>query len=144
MGKQGALSRDYKLRDQLRSAAVSAMSNIAEGFARFHQRDFIRFLDISQSSTTEVKSLLYVVIDQQYVSFSRVREVQDLADEVRNMTLGLLKYVDRTLEKKSGAVREPIEPYKQKGSTDKSKDIPEDFINVEVQSEDSLPEHPNT
>ena len=60
------LSNDYRLRDQLTGAAVSTMSNIAEGFARYHKKDFIRFLDYAQSSAAEVKSLLYVVLDQKY------------------------------------------------------------------------------
>ena len=56
--KEGPFSKDYPLRDQIRRAAISSMTNIAEGFSRFHKKDFIRFLDISQSSIEEVKSLL--------------------------------------------------------------------------------------
>lgn len=51
----GALAKDFRLRDQLTSASVSVMTNIAEGFARYHRRAFIRFLDIAQSSAAEVK-----------------------------------------------------------------------------------------
>ncbi|NIV12362.1 MAG: four helix bundle protein, partial [Aliifodinibius sp.] len=77
------LSKDYKLRDQLRSAAVSVMSNIAEGFSRYHKKDFIRFLDIAQSSAAEVRSLMYVVSDQNYVSADQIKAIQKLADNCR-------------------------------------------------------------
>ena len=72
---KGGLARDFELRDQLRRAALSAMTNIAEGFARYHKRDFMRFLDISQSSAAEVKSLMYVVLDQHYAPPDEVAKV---------------------------------------------------------------------
>ena len=59
---------DFRYQNQIRAAAVSSMSNIAEGFNRFHKKSFIRFLDISQSSAAEVQSLLYVAIDQHYIN----------------------------------------------------------------------------
>ncbi len=67
LASEGPLARDFRLRNQLTVAAVSVMTNIAEGFARYHRGDFIRFLDYAQSSAAEVKSLLYVVLDQRYV-----------------------------------------------------------------------------
>lgn len=53
----GKLKRDFGLQDQLRRAAVSSMSNIAEGFARKSDREFAHFLDIAKDSATEVQSL---------------------------------------------------------------------------------------
>ncbi|MCH7733138.1 MAG: four helix bundle protein [Candidatus Marinimicrobia bacterium] len=78
----GRLSKDYKLRNQIRSAAVSAMSNIVEGFTRFHRKEFIRFLDISQSSCSEVKSLLYVILDQSYIPSDQVKKIQEKAGDI--------------------------------------------------------------
>jgi len=52
----GPLSKDFGLKGQLRRASVSAMTNIAKGFSRLHRKEFIRFLDISQSSAMEVRS----------------------------------------------------------------------------------------
>lgn len=66
--KAGELSKDYGLKNQLQRAVVSAMTNIAEGFSRYHRREFIRFLDIAQSSLWEVNSLLYIVFDQKISS----------------------------------------------------------------------------
>lgn len=67
----GKLSKDYGLKDQLQRASVSIMTNIAEGFSRYHKKEFIRFLNISQSSASEVKSLLYILSDLEYVEKSK-------------------------------------------------------------------------
>ena len=91
--KSGDLARDFGLRDQLQRAAVSAMTNIAEGFSRFHRRDFVRFLDIAQSSAAEVKSLLYVVLDQDYLPAETTERLQNQTDTVVKTTKGLLRHV---------------------------------------------------
>jgi four helix bundle protein len=107
----GPLSRDFRIRDQLTGAAVSVMSNIAEGFARHHRGDFIRFLDIAQSSAVEVKSLLYVVLDQGYAPAERVQQLQVQAETSKALTLGLLRHVDRSRNTPSGTAREPTATY---------------------------------
>ena len=61
------ISRDWDLVRQIRRASLSVMNNIAEGFARYHRKDFKHFLDISQSSTAEIKSMLYVIDDLNYI-----------------------------------------------------------------------------
>ncbi len=126
--KKRAFKQDFRLHDQLRSAAVSAMSNIAEGFARFHKKDFIRFLDISQSSSAEVKSLMYVVLDQEYASLNEVTEVQSLAVESRKTTLGLLRYIKRTLDVTTSSVREPTPVYMAIPEEHEGWDLPDEFI----------------
>jgi four helix bundle protein len=78
---QGRLSRDFGLRDQLCRAAVSSMSNIAEGFARHSDKDFAHFLDIARGSVTEVKSLLYVALDVNYLDKSKFEQLYKMADE---------------------------------------------------------------
>lgn len=90
------LASDFRLRNQLTSASVSVMTNIAEGFARYHRGDFIRFLDIAQSSAVEVKSLLYVALDQEDASSERIERLQEQADTTKAITLGLLRYVDKS------------------------------------------------
>lgn len=131
--RSGPLAKDYKLKDQLRSAAVSSMSNIAEGFARFHKKDFIRFLDISQSSAAEVRSLMYVVLDQKYLSLDKVKLVQDKSDECRKSTLALVKHINQTLNAQPSAGREPIPAY---GDIEESSfwDLPAEFINQNYQN----------
>lgn len=126
--KNPSFKQDFKLRDQLRSAAVSAMSNIAEGFARFHKKDFIRFLDISQSSAAEVKSLMYVVLDQEYAPLNQVKDAQVLADESRKITLGLLRYVKQSLRGGSSSVHEPAPAYVTTSEEGNAWNPPDEFI----------------
>ena len=64
----GAFSRDYALRDQICRAAISIPSNIAEGFSRHSNKEFIKFLFISKGSAAEVQSQLYTALDQSYIS----------------------------------------------------------------------------
>ena len=63
-----AFSKDYGLKDQIRRASVSTMSNIVEGFSRRSDKDFARFLDIASASSSEVCSLLYVALDEKYIA----------------------------------------------------------------------------
>lgn len=111
LASERPLARDFRLRDQLTAAAVSVMTNIAEGFARYHRGDFIRFLDYAQSSAAEVKSLLYVVLDQRYADADTITELQQQSDTCQRMTLGLLKHVRRTIQKDRNAIGEPPSSY---------------------------------
>jgi four helix bundle protein len=98
--KRTAFWKDFGLRDQIQRAAVSAMTNIAEGFGRYSGKEFIRFLDYTQSSCEEVKSLLYVAYDQKYITEDDLKEGYKKASDVRNLSLALIKYL-RKSEKKS-------------------------------------------
>lgn len=98
VAESGRLSHDYETRGQLKRAALSSMNNIAEGFGKFSSKEFIRYLDISQSSTLEVKSILYVLSDMNYLTTNKIGELHFLCDEVRALVLGLIKYL-RTKQK---------------------------------------------
>ncbi len=61
-------ANDYRFRGQIQSAAVSIMSNIAEGFSRRSRKEFTQFLFVAKGSAAEVQSQLYIALDQGYIS----------------------------------------------------------------------------
>ncbi len=99
VSQEGKLARDWDARSQFRRAAVSVMNNIAEGFARYHDKQFIFFLDVSQSSAAEVKSMLYLLEDLQYLEKDTIQDLHAKVDKARNLTLGLIRYLDKKNKK---------------------------------------------
>lgn len=95
LSRSGAFSKDFGLRDQIRRASVSTMSNIAEGHDRSGTGEFIQFLATAKGSAAEVKSQLYVALDQKYMDERTFREISDLATETGNMIAGLMNYLRR-------------------------------------------------
>ena len=83
--QQGALSRDFGLRDQIQRAAVSAMTNIAEGFDCDSHAEFARFLGYSRRSAVEVQSLLYVLLDADYIDEDTFQTCYAQANKVKAM-----------------------------------------------------------
>lgn len=71
----GDFFRDFGLRDQIRRASVSVMSNIAEGFERHSNQDFSRFLAIARGSCAEVRSQLYLAHSLGYVSSGQFKQL---------------------------------------------------------------------
>ena len=91
--KNSAFRRDFRLVNQLQDAAVSSMRNIAEGFARKGNREFIQFLFISKSSAAEVQSHLYVGLDQGYLSKEDFERIYSQAEIVSKMDSAFIKYL---------------------------------------------------
>jgi four helix bundle protein len=89
VSRQGAFAKDFGLRDQIQRAAVSIMSNIAEGFERGRRSEFHPFLSIAKSSCAEVRSLLYVAWDAAYIEEGAFNELLKLAEEVARIVGGL-------------------------------------------------------
>ncbi|HXG20343.1 MAG TPA: four helix bundle protein [Methylomirabilota bacterium] len=90
---EGRLSGAFGLRDQLGRAAVSAMSNITEGFSRNSDKDFAHFLDIAKGSVWEVQSLLYVALDAGYIAKEDFERLHRQADAVASLFGGLILYL---------------------------------------------------
>ena len=67
LGRTPKFAKDYALKDQMQRAAVSIMSNAAEGFERGGNQEFIQYLYVAKASCGEVRSQLYVALDQKYV-----------------------------------------------------------------------------
>ncbi len=86
--------KDFRLVNQVQDAAVSAMSNIAEGFARRSNREFVQFLFISKSSAAEVQSQFYVALDQEYVNEDDFERIYNQAEIVSKLDSGFIKYLN--------------------------------------------------
>ena len=89
----GEFSRDFGLRDQIRRAAVSIMSNIAEGFESQTRSLFIKYLGIAKASAGEVRSQLYIASDLGYLSPEDLENTISLAEEVSRQIYRLVKYL---------------------------------------------------
>ena len=89
----GRFARDFGLKDQMRRAAVSIMSNIAEGFERGGDKEFIHFLAIAKGSCGEVRAQLYVALDQVYVTQEQWESAYNKAVEVSRLISGFIKYL---------------------------------------------------
>ena len=93
---QSQFTRDYALRDQIRRAAISITSNIAEGFDRGGNREFVQFLAIARGSASELKSQLYTALDAGYVDQKEFAELYQLAHSVVLLIGGFIKYLQQS------------------------------------------------
>ena len=92
---EGNFARDFGLKDQIRRAAVSSMSNLAEGFERGRPAEFHQFLSIVKGSCAELRTQLYVALDVGYLSVSTFDALMMQATEVGKMLGGLRLSVER-------------------------------------------------
>jgi four helix bundle protein len=81
LSNQGTFARDFGLKDQMRRAAVSVMSNIAEGFESRTSKLRISFLGIAKASAGELRSQIYVALDAGHISQAEFEKVFDLVDK---------------------------------------------------------------
>lgn len=93
--KQGPFRRDFSLRDQITRAAVSTMSNIAEGFERGSRKEFIQFLNISKGSNGELRSQLYVALDQEYLDEKRFGQLRASAVALSRRISKFISYLQQ-------------------------------------------------
>lgn len=89
----GRFARDFGLKDLVRRAAVSIMSNIAEGFERGGDKEFIHFLAMAKGSCGEVRAQLYVALDQNYITHEQWESAYNKAVEVSRLISGFIKYL---------------------------------------------------
>ena len=94
--RDSKFSKDFELRDQIRRAAVSIMSNIAEGFERGGNQEFIQFLYVAKASCGEVRSQLYVAMDQFYVAQKDCEELTKSFRRLSIMISNLIDYLKRS------------------------------------------------
>lgn len=94
VSKDGPLSKDFGLRDQIRRAAVSVMSNLAEGFERFGKAEKRQFYNVARASSGEVRSLTYVLLDAGSIREDEFKSLQDKTIRVGKLVTGLHKTVE--------------------------------------------------
>jgi four helix bundle protein len=91
--KAGPFSRDFEMRAQIRSAALSAMDNVAEGFERGSNKEFAQFLNFSKGSAGEVRSALYAALDEAYLTVPKFTELRARALSVSRRCSKLISYL---------------------------------------------------
>ncbi|HTF99883.1 MAG TPA: four helix bundle protein [Nitrospirota bacterium] len=91
--RKNGFSRDYGLRDQIQRSTVSTMSNIAEGFGRGGNNEFMQFLFVSKGSLAEVQSQLYVALDLDYITTPEFEKAYDLTEEICRLINAFVKKV---------------------------------------------------
>jgi four helix bundle protein len=79
---EGLFARDFGLRDQIRRSAVSIMSNVSEGYERSSKREFAMFLGYAKGSAGELRSQLYVALDQKYITEDQVQTAYESVTQI--------------------------------------------------------------
>lgn len=94
--KRGEFAKDFALRDQIRRAAMSVTANIAEGFERGGNREFVQFLSNSKGSCGEVQDHLYTAMDEQYITSDQFNILYAQAAEVGRLIGGFMSYLQQS------------------------------------------------
>jgi len=88
--------KDMRLSGQIQAAATSCMANIAEGFERRSDKEFVQFLYIAMASAAEVKSHLYVALDQKYIIQSQFTGIYEQAQKTAQLISAFIKYLRKS------------------------------------------------
>ncbi|PYJ81885.1 MAG: four helix bundle protein [Verrucomicrobia bacterium] len=94
--QHGEFAGDFSPKDQIRRAAQSVTSNIAEGFERGGNREFIQFLSDAKGSCGEVRDQLYTALDENYVTQAEFDRLYAMATETSRLIAGFIKYLQQS------------------------------------------------
>ena len=95
IGRNQSWQKDLRLCGQIQGAAVSVMANIADGFVRHSDKEFVQFLFVAMASAAEVQSHLYVAVDQEYLVPETFDSIYAQAGKTSRIISGLIKYLRR-------------------------------------------------
>lgn len=95
ISNKGAFARDFGLRDQIRRAAVSIMSNIAEGFESRTRALFVDYLGRAKASAGEVRAQLYVALDVDYIDLEEFKRLQLLIEKCSGQLSKFISYLEQ-------------------------------------------------
>ncbi len=92
---KGNFDKDFDFKRQIRRASVSISSNIAEGFERNTDKEFIHFLFIAKASAGEVRSQLYLALDLEYIEYNEFIKLKEQIENISKMLSGFIKYLNQ-------------------------------------------------
>ena len=98
--EKGKFKSDFELKNQIKRSVVSGMANIAEGFHRNSNKDFLRFLDYSRSSIAETISHCYVAFDQNYINDAEMKKIKEQSNHVWKEINSFIAYLNDNLKQK--------------------------------------------
>jgi four helix bundle protein len=96
LSEEGNFKKDFGLKDQLRRAAVSIVSNIAEGFERNGNKEFIQFLSIAKGSAGEIRAQLFIAKDLNYLNEKQFNELNIQVTAISKMLSGFINYLKQS------------------------------------------------
>ena len=108
--EQVGFVKGYGLKDQIRRASVSVMSNIAEGFESRTNTQFVNYLGHAKGSSGEVRSQLYIALDLRYISQEQFNEAYELADKASRQIRRFMEYLEKNSS--SHTIRDDSADYK--------------------------------
>ncbi len=96
--KKPQFKKDFELVGQIRRSAISIMANIAEGFHRNSDKEFLKFLDYSRSSLAESMSHSFIALDQKYIDESEFEIIQNRVNSLGKKINNLVSYLNSSIK----------------------------------------------
>lgn len=97
ISNRSSFSKDFALRDQIHRAVISIPSNIAEGFSRKSNKEFIQYLFIAKGSAAEIQTQLYLALDQKYITQGEFDKLYEDLEVISKQISKFITYLKKTL-----------------------------------------------